>query len=187
MKHYDEGAEVIDEAIERIEVWGDTQLLAQTFMSKGIALENSGRFEDAIEVYDEVANRFGPLNLPETDNLVAMALVCKGALLAREGKTLSEDEAAELLKSVVEWGELPINTVAVLIQLSAKVGPAQTLELIQASPAEDLLLPLVTALQQELGAAPRVSREIEEVANDIRRDLHELQKHERQLQTAIIP
>ena len=49
-------------------------------------------------------------------------------------------------------------------------------DLIKASPAADLLLPLTTALELELGLEPRVAREVEEVAEDIRRDLAERRK-----------
>ena len=49
-------------------------------------------------------------------------------------------------------------------------------DLEKASPAADLLLPLTTALEWELGLAPRVAREVEEVAQDIRRDLAKLKE-----------
>ena len=49
-------------------------------------------------------------------------------------------------------------------------------DLIVASAAADLLLPLTTALELELGLEPRVAREVEEVAEDIRRDLAERRK-----------
>ena len=54
---------------------------------------------------------------------------------------------------------------------SVHLGPACVLDLIQRSPAADLLLPLVTALQQEVGLKPRVAREVDEVAQDIRKEL----------------
>ena len=44
-------------------------------------------------------------------------------------------------------------------------------DLIKSSPASDLLLPLSTALERELGLEPRVAREVEEIAEDIRREL----------------
>ncbi len=47
-------------------------------------------------------------------------------------------------------------------------------ELIQGSPAASLLLPLTTALEQELGFTPRVAQEVDEVAQDIRRELKEI-------------
>ena len=48
----------------------------------------------------------------------------------------------------------------------------RTLSLIEQSPSTELLVPLVVALQKELGQEPKVAREIEEVAEDIRKELH---------------
>ena len=53
-------------------------------------------------------------------------------------------------------------------------GQARTLKLIQASPAADLLLPLVTALQQELGQETHVAKEVDEVAADVRGNMMKL-------------
>ena len=59
----------------------------------------------------------------------------------------------------------------VLVMFSSRLGPARMLEIIKTSPSATLLLPLTTALEEELGLEPRVAREVEEVAQDIRRDL----------------
>ena len=66
---------------------------------------------------------------------------------------------------------LPDSAVRALAVFSVHLGPACVLDLIQRSPAADLLLPLVTALQQEVGLKPRVAREVDEVAQDIRKEL----------------
>ena len=42
----------------------------------------------------------------------------------------------------------------------------------------ELLLPLTTALERELGLEPRVAKEIEEVAEDIRRDMEEYRRRQ---------
>ena len=54
------------------------------------------------------------------------------------------------------------------IGFSAYLEPTRALEQIQSSAAAQLLLPLATALQQESGLNPRVSREVQEVARDVR-------------------
>ena len=59
---------------------------------------------------------------------------------------------------------------------SVEFGPARLRELIEASPSSNLLLPLTTALERDLGLQPRVAREVEEVAQDIRRDLAKLRE-----------
>ena len=61
-----------------------------------------------------------------------------------------------------------------LTALAMISGMARTLELIQASSAADLLVPLVTALQQELGQETHAAKEVDEVAADVRRNLADL-------------
>ncbi len=58
-----------------------------------------------------------------------------------------------------------------LVDVMAGIGPERMCDLIESSPAGDLLLPLRTALERELGMDPRVSREVGKVAEDIRREL----------------
>ena len=60
-----------------------------------------------------------------------------------------------------------------LVEFTIEIGAARMRELILASPAAGFLLPLTTALEWEPGLKPRVAREVEEVAGDIRRRLEE--------------
>ena len=76
-----------------------------------------------------------------------------------------------MLAILPELDSLPSAVLHALMEFSVELGPARMRELIQASPSADLLLPLTTALEWEMGLAPRVAREVEEVARDIRRDL----------------
>ena len=69
---------------------------------------------------------------------------------------------------------MPASVLRALAVFSIHLGPGRTLELVQNSPANDLLLPLVTALEQELGRKPRVAQEVEEVADDIRKEFARL-------------
>ena len=75
------------------------------------------------------------------------------------------------LSILPELNILPRDVLVALADLSAGIGPERMCDLIKASPAGDLLLPLRTALERELGLEPRVAREVEEVAEDIRREL----------------
>ena len=61
-----------------------------------------------------------------------------------------------------------------LLAFSVDLGPQRILDLIQASESGHLLSPLATALEWELGEEPRVAREVEEVASDIREVLRAL-------------
>ena len=63
-----------------------------------------------------------------------------------------------------------------LCRMAVELGYERMHELICASPASGLLLPLTTALEQELGFEPRVAKEVQEIAEDIRRDLKRLKE-----------
>ena len=97
------------------------------------------------------------------------------ALRVPLGGLKAHDDLIERFRAVVSTLPaidcLPDSAVRALAVFSVHLGPACVLDLIQRSPAADLLLPLVTALQQEVGLKPRVAREVDEVAQDIRKEL----------------
>ena len=64
-----------------------------------------------------------------------------------------------------------------LIRFSVDLSCSVVLDLVKRSSSNDLLLPLATALEQELGHEPRVAIEVLEVATDIRRDLQKLREN----------
>ena len=92
----------------------------------------------------------------------------------RGERVACERDVAALLDILPELESLPKSTVEVLTRLSFDLGMDCVLDLIQHSRSAELLLPLATALQREVGQDPRVAREVEEVAQDIRRDLARL-------------
>ena len=87
------------------------------------------------------------------------------------------------LSILPELNMLPRDVLVALADLSAGVGPERMCDLIKSSPADDLLLPLRTALERELGMEPRVAKEVEEIAEDIRRELLVGRKSEEQRRT----
>lgn len=78
------------------------------------------------------------------------------------------DEALVLLPESDAPLRVAINQ---LVQFGAHLGIEDVLASIERSPSADLLLPLSTALAQELGRNPRVSKEVAEVASDLRDDI----------------
>ena len=120
---------------------------------------------------DEVARQFGVAEDPALAEAAAITLICKAAALDRMGEPLTEGEFSLLLLCLAKGNELLPDFIEVLPQFVARFGPGRALELVQASPAGPLLLPVVTALQRELGQATHVAREVDEVARDIRLDL----------------
>ena len=90
-----------------------------------------------------------------------------------------EQDIEALLALLPELDSLPRELLVALMAFSIELGPARMHELIQGSPAGPLLLPLTTALEQELGLEPRVAREVDEVAQDIRKELENLRNAKR--------
>ena len=81
---------------------------------------------------------------------------------------LCENDAPALLEQVA----MPL--VNTLMRISVDLGPVRVRDMIQASPAANFLLPLTTALEQEMELEHRVAREVEEIAEDIREKLADL-------------
>ena len=105
-------------------------------------------------------------------------LIHAKATLANGDPTSCEQDIKAILEILPNLGSLPRETLDALMEFSIELGQERMFEIIQASPSAKLLLPLTTALEQEIGREPRVAREVEEVAQDIRRDLAKLRRHE---------
>lgn len=89
---------------------------------------------------------------------------------SEEGSAWKED-VSEMLAQLRCGEFVPAEIIENLIYLSRRAGPKGVLELIEDSSVQSLLLPLSTALRRKMGERPRVAREVDEVANDILRDL----------------
>ena len=146
-------------------------LVADTMLRKGLALLQNQDLSEATAVFDGVVDRFSASDAANLFPNVTSALLCKAAALILQGKTFAESDFSLLLDSLAREGDLRPGIIRGLIALAARFGAAPTLGLIQASPAADLLVPLVTALQQELGQETHVAKEVDEVAADVRRNL----------------
>ena len=153
-------------ATEDLLYWKDMALLGQV----DIRLKE-GQHAAAIET----------AGLVLTDNRTQPPEVCWRAHALRAHAALLKPDAAAalrdikaLLRILPEWDSPPRETVQSLLILTDGVGPEAMIRLIEASPAKNLLLPLTTALEWELGKRPRVPLEVEEVAKDIASDLAEL-------------
>ena len=115
--------------------------------------------------------------LPESlENRVHAHLIRAWATLESGDPSGCEHDIEALLALLPKLGALPREILAALMEFSIKLGSTRMRELIQGSPAAPLLLPLTTALEQELGLEPRVAREVDEVAQDIRKELEERRK-----------
>ena len=92
----------------------------------------------------------------------------------RTGRCERDVEVA--LAILPEVDPFPRQILNILMVLSVLLGPERMCELVKGSSSASLLLPLTTALERELGLDPRVAREVEEVAEDIRRELKKLRE-----------
>ena len=134
--------------------------------------------KDAMAACEEVLHRFGRSDKPALLEQVAKALVNKGVALRALGRPGDALDACEEALRRLGEGDAPptldrnLNVlVNTMIGLSVDLGPDRVRGMILASPAVNLLLPLTIALEQEMGLEPRVAREVQEVAEDIRREI----------------
>ena len=131
------------------------------------------RYKAAIEVAGRVLD-MGHTESSESRRLAH--LIRAKATLASGDLSTSERDITAVLTILPYLDSLSKGGLEVLMMFSIKVGPERMVELIQASPSANLLLPLTTALEQELGHEPRVALEVAEVAEDIRKDLAKLRE-----------
>ena len=166
-----------EQALDRFataQMWDLSQLVADTMLRKGSALVQNGNPSEAVVAFDAVVAKFASADETSLVTQVATALLSKAAALLLQGKTITESDFSLLLYCVSKEEDLRPGLIQVLTILAVTSGLARTLKLIQASPAADSLLPLVAALQQELGQETHVAKEVDEVAADIRGNIVEL-------------
>ena len=168
-----------DQAIDRLNAaeaqgtQGLRFLVVNTILRKGYAYYQINQPRDAHAAFSEITTRYDGTDNPKTAKVVSTAVVWKVLLQYEMNQTVSETEVAMLLGHLPVMNRLPTSCVPLLIQFCIVAGPDRALELIQGSPSSDRCLPLVTALEQILGRSPRVAREVEEIAADIRLELEE--------------
>ena len=172
-----------DQAIEHFgqnETLNTLPSLATAFMNKGVALKVLNREREALDEYGKVIDLFtkGELSKSSRVGVVAMrALLQRAATaLATGDQPACERDIRDALSLLPQGDFLSQKSITALVKLNVDLGPQRMSELIQESPAADLLLPLTTALERELGNEPRVAREVEEVAQDIRQQLKNLRE-----------
>jgi tetratricopeptide (TPR) repeat protein len=171
----DRGAESIaacDDLVNRLATHEDPlirEIVTGSGLTKGIALLKDNQIAEAVSAFDKVVMQFEPAASPDVASFVLLAIVVKTTF--GEAAAMSEKEVSILLNCQEREDELQWGVIEALTKFSASAGAKRTLELIQGSEAAPLLLPLVTALQQELGQVTHVAKEVDEVAGDVRQRL----------------
>ena len=125
-----------------------------------------GQAGTAIETINEVLQREGA-RFPEFR--LEGHLVRAKAHLANGDHAECAQDVETSLAILPTLAPLPKEALDALSGLSVDLGTERMRDLILNSPASELLLPLTTALELEMGMEPRVAKEVEEVAEDIRR------------------
>lgn len=177
-KRPDEVLAVCDDVLRR---FGDSDAptlvdeVANSLAAKGIALNTLHRPEEALVACDEALRRYGRNNTAGILERAANVIVTKSIALAMLSHPPPPREVAALL-AVLPSLDSPKIAIRALLRFSIALGPERMSELIQASPSAELLRPLTTALEREMGLDSRVPEEVAEVAKDIGRDLARMRK-----------
>ena len=147
-------------------------LIGVAFIGKAELELGGGQYEAAIEAATRALER----NLTELSWRWDGHLIRAQAGLATGDPSVYEPDLEAMLAILPELNPLSTESLDALMEFVIKIGAERVRDLIQASPSAELLLPLTTALEWELGLKPRVAREVEEVAGDIRRRLEEMRE-----------
>ena len=172
LKRQEEALAACDDVLRRFDT-GEQRLLGQVaraLVIKGAALGELNRADDALTICDELLRRFGDSEVPQLLRQAAFALVIKSVVLADLSRPAQPRDIAALL-AILPKLDSPTSAIAALLRFSIDHSPEQMRDWIQASPAAELLQPLTTALEREMGLEPRVPEEVSEVAKDIGRTL----------------
>ncbi len=178
-----EAVSALDEALTYIRTLEEPVpvfVMANVIQFKGMALLRSNQFAEAIEAFDQAIVLSAIDRETNTGATLTIALQLKAHALSQVDRAISEEEFVLLLRLLEdEDGLLPSFTEALLPYI-ATVKPIKALSLINESPSGHLLLPLITALQQELGQTTEVAKEVAEVASDVRARLDEVRARQAQ-------
>ena len=163
-----------DEVVRRYS-GSDVPLLRErvemALLTKAEIYSVEGKTREVVEAEERALGRAGR---GSPANLFRGHFVRANICFKEGNRAASEADIEAMLKLVPSLGSLPREVVGALVRLALQYGLTEMRDLIRMSPAADLLLPLTTALELELGLEPRVAREVEEVAEDIWREMAEL-------------
>ena len=175
LKRPQDALEACDEVIRR---FGESDSSVFSVEVKGALLWRANieiknrQYEKAVETAGLVIN--GRHKGSPEQQLRGHVILAK-ALLAGGDRSACEHAVEAVLALLPQLGfismEASREAIVALIGFSVDLGLQRMRELIQTSPSAQLLLPLTTALERELGYEPRVAREVDEVAQDIQQKL----------------
>ena len=203
MEEWMEALKAYDDVVGRYansEVPSTLEQVAGAIVNKGAVLQQLGRWEEALTIFDEMLSEgssilarptLGKVSSQSRDRLekLGIASANKWVILLRFLKSKSrhhelierygsvpacERDLSVALVVISGIGEVPAPLVRAVLVCCARIGAGRALEVIGERGVREALLPLVVALQRELGHSQRVAQEVEEVARDIEMNLEEL-------------
>ena len=127
-----------------------------------------GRSRAAIDLVDEAL--MGGECAEFSEKLCRGHLIRAQANLNQGNNATGEKYIQVVLENLPKLDSLPKKAIRALSELAFSLGPLQMRDLIQASSSANLLLPLTTAIELELGLESRVPKEVEEIAEDVREE-----------------
>ena len=140
-----------------------------------------GRNESATEMAGQALERCLP---DSVESRLRSHIIRAKANIADGDAERSEPDIGSTLTVLANIETVPKEHLRALMEFGVQLGPGRLRELVEASPSAPLLLSLTTALAQEEGLHPRVAREVEEVATDIRAELKTMREGRRLRTTA---
>ncbi len=132
-----------------------------------------GRLEAALASIDDALRNSAAMDAK--DRLSAYLLRAQ-VYFTNGSEDACERELAAALELLPALSEVPLICIEALLAFTIRLGPKRVLDLIEGTPAADLLNPFAVALRQELGITAPIAREVAEVAKDIRTRLNELRR-----------
>ncbi len=163
-----------DEVVRR---FGDNVSPSLRELTEGALIEKA-HIELGCKHYEAAARTAGQVFeercTESTEHRWTSRLIHAKATLATGDSTKCERDVEAILAILPQLDSLPWEILEALLEFTVALGPERMWAIVHSSPAASVLLPLVTALEQELGLEPRVALEVAEVARDIRKDLAKL-------------
>lgn len=147
------------------------KMARQAVLGKSVAQQALGQGNAAIRTVDR---SLSDIDTAPSEHHVTALLVRAEVYFESHDYQSVESELARMLHLLPRLSSLPELAVGGLMMFTVRLGAKRVLDLIHGSPARVLLEPLITALRQELGMHPKVPKEVQEVAKDIRIRLSQL-------------
>jgi tetratricopeptide (TPR) repeat protein/predicted transcriptional regulator len=198
-----ESLKVYDEVVGRYvnsTVESTQEQVAGAMVNKGAVLQQLGKWEEALTIFDEMLGHAsgipaqpkpGQVSIQTRDRLekLGISLANKMVILLRILNThrshnelierygsvpVCERDLSLALAVISGIGEVSAALVRAVLVCCARIGAERAVQVVGECGAREVLLPVIVALQRELGHSQRVAQEVDEVARDIERNLAKL-------------